>query len=181
MAANPAREVTRERERRAWELRVTRFLTEEQIAAELEVDQSTVSRMLQRAEKRLASEFVGRAEQIKAEQTAQLLAVAQEAQRAWERSQQDAEVEQTVVRDVTVDGVGKDAQDKPYKVDVPATETTTTKRRTGQVGDYHMLEQMRGALSDVREIWGLNAAKKTDVTSDGHAVKAIIGVDLDKV
>ena len=46
---NIAQEVMIEREHRAWELRVRQHLTQTEIAAELGVDQSTVSRLLTRA------------------------------------------------------------------------------------------------------------------------------------
>lgn len=160
MAANPPRQVTRDRERRAWELRVTQFQTEQQIADALGIDTSTVCRMLQRLEKRLAKTFEGQAAEIKAEQTAQLQHIAQEAIRAWERSQQDAEIERTVSG--------------------PQGATTTTERR-GQVGDSRFLDQVRGALEDIRDIWGLDAPKRTDVTSDGQPIKALIGIELDKI
>lgn len=42
-------------------------------------------------------------------------------------------------------------------------ETTTTERRY-QVGDPRFLEQARGALSDIRGIWGADAPKKAEVS-----------------
>lgn len=58
MPAGPPKQVTRERERRAWELR-QRCWTEARIAAELGVATSTVCYMLQRKEKELAAPSAG--------------------------------------------------------------------------------------------------------------------------
>src|SRR5690242_11080898 len=104
MAKAPKREVTRDHERRAWELRVREHLTEQAIAERLGVAESTVCRMLQRIEKRLAGEFRDRAAQIKAEQTAQLQALARVALEGYRRSTEDAVTERVTTRTVTIDG-----------------------------------------------------------------------------
>lgn len=161
MAAKPLPEVTRARERRTWELRVTQFKTEQQIADILNIDVSTVCRMLKRLEVRLAGEFAERAARIKAEQTGQLQHIAQEAMQGWERSQQDAEIERTVK---TPQG------------------TTTTVERRGQAGDPRYLDQARGAMEDIRDIWGLESPKEQKITGDSDQpviVKVLRGVSMD--
>src|SRR4051794_27429024 len=118
---NPVpRQVTAEREARAWELR-QRFRTERQIAAELGVDQSTVHKMLDRVERRLAEQLKEQALPLKAEQTAQLREVAAEAFAAWERSKLDAELERTVTEEVEL--VAGEEEDR---VTVPAVKVKTT-------------------------------------------------------
>lgn len=169
------KEVTTERDRRAWELRQKGWTTRH-IAEELTVDHSTICRALSRVETRLAKQFEQDALRIKARHTAQLEHIADEAMQAWERSKLDAEMERVTDKDVTLDG-GMEGT----KVMLPATETTTVHEKRGQAGNPSFLSEARAAQADIRSIWGLDAPKKTDVTSDGQPVKALIGVDLDKI
>lgn len=138
----PPREVTAENERHAWLLRTEKFWTERQIAEELSLTQGAVSKMLSRVEKREAVQFSERVEQIKARQTAQLEALASDAFMEWERSKLPAENERT-----TVSATGS---------------VETTSERRGRIGDAQLLNQARGAMSDIRTIWGLDAPKRTE-------------------
>jgi hypothetical protein len=171
------KEVTAERERRAWELR-QQCWTEERIAAELDIAQSTVSVILRRVEKRFAQQFVSLAEQVKASQSAQLEHIAFEAMQAWERSKLNAETRRTVTEQVSLKGEEETLDDEGLpirrkKAVVPAVKETTTFTSEGQCGDPRMLEKAINALADIRSIWGLDAPKKTDVTSGGEAVGVI--------
>ncbi len=48
-----------------------------------------------------------------------------------------------------------------------------------QDGDPRYLEQARQALADIRKLWGLDAAKKLEVTGeDGEPVRMEVSVDL---
>lgn len=181
MAARPSREVTRERERRAWELRQKSW-TEQRIADALGIDQATVSRMLRRVEDKLAKEFAAGAERIKAQHTARLEHIADEAYQAWERSQENAETETVVNEVVSLQGTEEtlDDEQQPVRVKkcvVPADKATTTRTSKGQAGDPRFLDQARGALADIRDIWGVESPKRTDVTSDGKPIH-VVGYEI---
>lgn len=168
LAANPPREVTRENERRAWELR-RQLWTEQRIADEIGVDVSTVSRMLRRIEVRYSREFAETLERVKGEQTAQLQYLADEALQGWERSKCNAESLRTIKEDISLKGTeetqGDDGQPvRVKKAVVPASKTTTTFTSEGQAGEPKFLSEARGALSDIRDIWGIEAPKRSNVS-----------------
>lgn len=52
---------------------------------------------------------------------------------------------------------------------------------TGQTGNSAYLEKAMKALADIRAILGLDAPKRSDITSGGEPIKAYVGVDLDQV
>jgi hypothetical protein len=81
--------VTRERERRAWELR-QEFRSEREIGDILGVSESGVCRMLQRVERRALEKLQEDVEALKVQQTAQLEFIAHEAMAAWQRSKGDS-------------------------------------------------------------------------------------------
>ncbi len=81
--ARVTREVTRENELRAWELR-QKCWTQERIAAELGVDQGTVSKMLSRMNRRYLKTIQTQIEERKAEQTGQLEKIAESAFTSFE-------------------------------------------------------------------------------------------------
>jgi DNA-binding transcriptional MocR family regulator len=143
------------RDARAWELR-TRCWTQERIAAELKVDQGTISRVLRRLEARALREIGKKVERVKARQTEQLEFIASEAMGEWERSKKDTERIHTVERTTK-------------NPDGTTTTTTTDETVEGRTGDSTLLEQARGALKDIRAIWGLDAPKK--IEAEVQAVK----------
>lgn len=165
MAARPPVQVTRNREKEAWELR-QRFWTEQRIADHLGIERSTVSKMLDRVERRLAEQLAAAALPIKSRQTAQLEHVASEAYEAWERSKLEAELERVVTAETSVVG-GALGDDGPVEVTLPAVETRTTNERKGQTGDPAHLNTAMKALADIREIWGLDAPKKNEHSGPG--------------
>src|SRR5882757_3960511 len=83
-------EVTQEMERKAWNLRM-RCFTHDEIAEELGVDESTVSRMLKRMGEKLTTAFQEEIAQMRAEQSGQLLHIARTALHAWEQNQKTDE------------------------------------------------------------------------------------------
>lgn len=153
-----APEVTREREAQAWKLR-QRLWTEQRIADELGVHVSTVSRMLDRVERRLAEQLKNESLPIKARQTAQLQEIAAEAFAAWERSKLDAELERTVSEEVNL----ADEATAEMGFVIPGVKVKTTQERKGQTGDPALLDKAMKALADIRAIWGLETPKKTEV------------------
>lgn len=147
------REVIIEREQRAWELRQLGW-TQEHIARELGITQDGVSKILARVSRRVIGNLADDVERVKRDQTAFLERIADEAMRAWERSQLDA-CERTT-RTMSADG----------------SNSLTEEKRTvkGQVGDQRFLAEARAAKADIRKIWGIDSPEKRDITSGGKPI-----------
>jgi len=196
MAKPLPKELSAELERQAWEHRM-RGWTFDRIARELSttavpVAESTVYRMVQRANKKLAKEFLARAEEIKAEHTARLEHLAAEALRVWEESKAEVSVRRESVRREIVYGDDKkpktlrDARGEPVHtpdgqpvsemVTVEHTESTEYRQ---QLPDARYLAEARADLADIRKIWGLDAER-----GEGVGVfiqKAYINVNVEDV
>jgi hypothetical protein len=99
---------------------------------------------------------------------------------AWERSKEVEETSTTVDGRVHVSSVGQAAGlvQEPDVIPLPQQLTLT---RKGSNGNPAFLRQAMDAMEAQRKIWGVDAPKKSDVTSDGKAVKAYIGINLDDV
>ena len=134
MAGKVPREVSRERERRAWELR-QQLWTHERIAAELGVTHQAVTAMLKRVDRRVLAKLDAEVALQKAAQTAQLQYIADEAMQAWESCKSSGP-------------------------------------------DPRFLGEARGALSDLRKLWGLDAPAKSHVQAEGELV---IKVEYDDI
>lgn len=166
----------------AWDLRVQHHLSLRQIAERVGVSHTTVQRLLRTVENRLAKEFVGHAERVKARQAAQLEHVAADALAQWYRScgeqvtvtVQAGRVHVLKLREGDSDGF----TEKEKIVELPDLTTTSTKTQTG---DPQLLAQAISALAAVRAIWGLDAPKRTDLTSGEMPIKAYIGFDPEEV
>lgn len=150
--ARPLDEVTEAREQKAWELRQQCY-SQARIAEELGVSQQAVSKMLARAGKKLAGEFKNRAEAIKAEQTMMLEEMIHEAKLEWERSKNPIE------KTSTKSGMARLDKDGCIH-DLPNEVTATIEHR---LADPRYMAEIRGALSDIRKIWGVEAPAKTEV------------------
>ena len=142
----------RARELRALDL-ASQFKTQAEIGREIGISASGVCKMFQRIEGRLLAEIRDKAEARKAHQTLKLEHIAREGMRAWETSKLDAESEK-----VSASDDGKQA-------------TERTKR--SQTGDPRYLDQARGALADIRKIWGLEEQS----TGQGNATNITINVE----
>ena len=170
---NPER--TQELERIAWKLR-TRCWSQDDIADKLGVSQETVSRMLNRVAERLNKAFLQEITRMRLEQTAQLDHIARAALDAYEqyRTEPDEEAEQTENLEET---------ETPLELKLPAVHEQTlspgAKRRAGVAAAY--LKVALKALADLRALWGLEAAKKTDIRPKIPAVKALIGIDIERL
>lgn len=166
----------------AWDLRVQHHLSLRQIAEKIGVSHTTVQRLLRTVENRLAKEFTEHAQRVKARQAAQLEHIAKDALEQWYRScgeqvtvtVQAGRVHVLKLRDGDSDGY----TERERIVELPDLTTTATKTQTG---DPQLLAQAISALAAVRSIWGLDAPKRTDLTSDDQPLKAIIGVSLDEL
>lgn len=139
----------------AWRLRIDGW-TQARIAAHLGISQQRVSQLLVVIEKRLHAEFAGQAEEIKARQTEQLQEVYREAVDQWRRSCEDAEKTTVISGRVKAGEFGV--------IDLPDLETVS---REGQSGNPALLAQAMKALADIRQIWGLNAAEKQEISGPG--------------
>jgi hypothetical protein len=109
-------------------------LSQRAIGDRLGVSQPMVCKILARVEERALRELTATVELIKARQTMALDHIACEALQAWERSKRPARSRNTVV---DADGRRRERTVK------------------GQCGDPRFLAEARGALAEVRAIWGL--------------------------
>ena len=148
------KEVTIERERRAWELR-QKFYTHERIALDLGVERSTITKMLQRVSAKVNAKLYEEVGEEKRAQIEQLHFVADEAAQAWQRSK-------AARRDVTK----KTGAAGTFR---KAAEETTV-HSADQDGDPRYLTTALGALSDIRKILGFEARQAVDVTSGGEKI-----------
>jgi hypothetical protein len=156
------RQVTIEREIRAWDLS-RQCWTQERIAEELGIDQSAVSLALRRVERRALEQLSECVLEVKARQTFQLENIANEAMDAWERSKLDAEATETTEEETVLEGAGGGQE-------IPATNRKTKRSRKGQTGDPRHLDNVMKALAEIRTIWGVEAPKRADLTSGGKSV-----------
>ena len=133
-------------------------------------------------ENRLAKEFGEHAERVKVRQAAQLEHIAKDALEQWYRScgeQVTVTVQAGRVHVLKLrEGDGDGFTERERIVELPDLTATATKTQTG---DPQLLAQAIGALAAVREIWGLNAPKRTDLTSGEMPIKAYIGFDPEEV
>ncbi len=140
----PTREQTIERERKVWSLR-QQGRTQEQIADELGIDQSTVSKMLGRLSRAASKELVGTLVEEKYAQLAQLRLMISEAMRAWERSK--AQDKTMTRKDV---GIGSNAKGI----------TTSTVKVEDTDGNPAYLSAAMNAQAAIRKLLGLDSPTK---------------------
>jgi len=157
MGKDLTRQRTQDREQEAWRLRVAGF-SQWQIAEKLDISQPAVSKILARVGKRLAEEFLEEVRSVKMAQTETLERIMAESLAAWQRSKQDAQTLATVHGRTTV----KDGE-------VIALPDQITQTVTGQSGNPAHLAQARGALADIRSLWGLDAPQRQEHSGPGGA------------
>lgn len=150
------KEVTREREKRAWELRQQGW-THERISIELGVHHTTITKMLGRIRKRYLRELNEEVEQETTEQLLQLRFIVDEAMQAWMSSKEASKS----VAQKKRQGQGGNQPD----------EITT--RVQDQDGDPRYLSTAMSALSDIRKVLGVDAPQRSDVTSGGKPIRAV--------
>lgn len=138
------REVSRQREDEAWKLR-QQCWTMQRIADHLKVSRHAVFYMLERVEKRLWDETKDNWIHKKVEQSTQLEYLIEQALIGWQRSLNDAET----YKETEVPGEGGG--------------TKTERTLKGQSGNAAHLANVRAMLSDIRDIYGLNAPPKAAV------------------
>ena len=121
--------------------------SQRQIAAELEISQPAVSKILHRVEDRVSQDVPAAVERQKVRQTLRLEHLYTESVRAWEQSKADT----TRRRQRKTTG--------PDQAGTTVAELVTEH----QHGDPRFLEQSRRVLADLRALWGLDAPQKVDV------------------
>jgi DNA-binding MarR family transcriptional regulator len=158
MAAILPKDVRIQYEIEAWELR-RQFWTQERIANKLGISKQAVSKMLARVERRELAKFQKRVERTKARQTAQLETIATEAYEAWLHSKTPQIIEKAEVGGA---GEAAGANGAESAGDVRAAAVVLRETKTHQC-DSSLLNQVRGALSDIRAIWGIEAPAKATI------------------
>lgn len=143
--------------------------TQDRIAGDLGVSQSTISRALARYNARALKRLERQIAATKAQQIAQLEWLAAQATEAWERSLADEERVKTIntVKTIEVasgvDGVGSEVKTETFD----KTETSVK----GQSGNPALIREAREAMAAIRAILGLHAPPpKEEETSDGDYV-----------
>lgn len=151
------------RDQLIWELR-GQFYSLAQIAEhpDVQLTPKGISSALKRLSKLHAAEFKERILEVRIQQTQQLGCIIREASSAWQSSKEDSYEQRTT------EG-GKDG----------TLQVNVTK---GQTGDPRYLELVRGAMKDIREIWGIDDPVKVDLNVDADKpmiLKIIHGVSMD--
>jgi hypothetical protein len=154
-----AKEITVERELRAWTLRQQGY-TQTQIASIIGVDQGTVSRILDRIYARETAKLGDLVQAQRVVQIYQLEHMYSEVQRAWERSK--GERHRGVLKRETAGQPGAGPQDGD-----PAGELVETTEVVTRDGDPRFQAEARAILADLRTLTGLNIqpAENDGVTS----------------
>jgi predicted transcriptional regulator len=162
------------KERRAEILRlwIHEGWTQQRIADHLGITHSTVCQHLAKAKEELKQRHEDALEAYKAQQIERLQGIYDRAMEGWHRS-----VGETV-KVTTKTGRVHVPRGEGEPIDLP---DEVTREVVNQAGGAQYLGQAMKAIEGMRELLGLDAPKRTDVTSDGEAVKAYIGIDLDKV
>lgn len=140
--------------------RYLRGVYQADIAKELDVDQSTISRDLTALHKEWMQTALVDINERKAEELAKVDQLEREYWGAWERSKEDAEVE-------TIEKIGKSNGES-----VTPDRIKQNKRREGQSGNPAFLSGIQWCINKRCEILGLDAPKRQEVTgADGGALK----------
>ena len=160
---------TQHREMEVWRLRVLQNLSQAEVAERVGLSQQAVSKILSRLQERFAAEFVEQVKAHKEEHTAVLQQVASEALEQWRRSCEDG------VSVATVTGRVKATEGGVFELPDQVTRTVA-----GQCGNAALLAQARGALADIRAIWGAEAPKRAEMSGvDGAPIKLYVTRETD--
>lgn len=120
--------------------------TQGQIAADLGVHQSQVTRDLKTLRQRWQEQAADQTGRWIAQELARLAALEAEAWAAWQRSRQNAVKE---IEETTEDGFRQ------------------RKETTGQAGDPRFLDQVQKCVQQRRDLLGLDAPKRTELSGPG--------------
>lgn len=171
--ARPTDVKARETELRAWSLRQQGY-TQEQIAAELGVGSSAISRALSRLSKRYLDTMLAEIGEVKAQQIARLEHIASEAMAAWEASKK---MRRSVTKRTTHHLVRARLDGTPTSF--PLEDITANSAE--QTGDPRYLLVAMKAFEDIRAILGLDkplldSPTSSEVTGNVVRVREILNV-----
>ncbi len=151
-----------ERDRREIARRYLRGDIQADIASDLGINQSTVSRDLAAIQEQWREERVHDINERKNIELARVDELEREYWQAWEKSKEDEQTKKAVKRG-----------DKDVRQEI------TVK---GQVGDASYLRGVQWCIEKRCQILGLDAPKNIDLTSDGKQISVVgLGVDMDKI
>ena len=139
------REVAREREKQAWELRIRNWSIPA-IGRELGVTAEGARKILKRIEARTLRELTASVGLIKARQTCQLEHLITEAYTAWEKSKKPG---------------------KKKRITTSAHGSATTKETAARDGDPRFLAEIRALLAAQRDIWRIGRGENDNENDDG--------------
>lgn len=165
----------KEREKIAWDLK-SRGWTNAQIANELQLETSTITKMMQRLTQQANGSLMALIIEEKYSQIAQLRHVVAEAMEGWERSKM---VDKTMTtRSVPIPASGEGRNAKPAS-SLPKENVVQIKEVDG---DPRFLEVANKARAEIRKILGLDAAFKVinvnlESASDSQIDRIIAGED----
>lgn len=144
---------------------------QEEIAEALGIDQTTVSRDIKHLLDQWRSETDTDIRQRQKELEQKYLWIYREAVMAWHKSLEDAE---TTVQEL-VDSGEPAKLDKEGNLIPPGQRLKASTRKEGQSGNPALLAQAQAALKAIREMFGVDAATKTQ--HDGEVIFRIIHDD----
>lgn len=144
-----------ELERKCW--------SHERIAAEVGIHRVSVTRCLNRHNRKVLERLEARGAATKAKQVAQLEWMICEAVEGWERSKLNAESEKTVEEQI------KDPQTGQVS---DAVLIKTERASKGQAGNPTFIETAAARMAEVRKILGIDAAKDVKATMKDMLIEA---------
>jgi hypothetical protein len=127
--------------------------SQDQIAQALGISQPAVSKIVRRIEERLLADVAWKIERQRARHSMRLEFLYAEAVRAWKASQQEG----LRKRQRKTDGVGR--------VGTMIAEIVSEPRH----GDPRYLAEARGALTDLRTLWGIDAPDHLAIDTSPYA------------
>jgi hypothetical protein len=139
------------------------------IAKELSIDQSTVSRDLSALHDEWLKSALLDFNEAKAQELAKIDRLEREYWDAWVRSKEDAEITTVKAKAVVIKG--------QTDVQIPAEEREKTIQKRGQVGDSRFLAGVQWCIEQRCKIVGIYAAAKFDIDWRQKAVED--GIDPD--
>jgi orotate phosphoribosyltransferase-like protein len=160
---NEKKEAKLEKERRAWDLRIL-GKTHQSIADELEVERSTVSKMLSRLSKRAKKELLDDVVNEKIAQITQLHYMIEELLKAWERSKESTK---TVIKK-QAQGMPENGKPDNKMIVIDASEISI--KMADSDGDPRYLDLAMKAMAEIRKIMGVD----TTITNEDTAITFII-------
>lgn len=184
MAGAVSPTLARERELRVWDL-ACRGWHQRAIAIELSVSQPAVSKILRRITKRELARLDAEIGERRVLHTAFLEYARHEAMLAWESSKkakQKSRTQKTVLPPAPID-INQLIENKPVIQDpIAAANLTvrevTTKEASKSDGDSAFLALAVKIDEQLRELWGINAPKRLDITDKRRPLEKLSDQEL---